>query len=117
MHKPKFLAGRIHQMRGGKSYLVGQVDWQSKDQRRRCSRCELEEETVEHIMKRCPVIDINWRRIDPEVRDFGADTVMFKPTKQGKEAITKFVDLISLHKVNFPVVGELPHTRISQLLS
>lgn len=104
-------------MRGGKSYLAGQADWKSKDQRRICHRCGLEEETIEHIMKRCPVIDIGWRRIDPEVRDFGADAMMFKPTKEGKETMTKFVDLISLHKVNFPVVGESPHTRMSQLLS
>ena len=73
-------------MRGGKSYLTGQVDWKSKDQARMCPRCESEEETIEHIMKRCPVIDISWRRIDPEVRNFRAEASMFKPTKEGKKA-------------------------------
>jgi len=104
-------------MRAGKSYLAGQADWKTKKERRICARCGLEEETLKHIFDRCPVIELSWRRIDPEVRDFGPEAKMFEQTKEGRIVLGKFFDLVSLHKINFPVKGESPHTRASQVLS
>ena len=49
--------------------------------------------------------------------DFGVKDEMFKLTKEGKELLDKFVDLVSLLKINFPVLGESPHTPVSQFLS
>ena len=49
----RFIAGRIHQMRSGKSYLAAQPSW-SDDRPPLCPYCELEEETFEHAILTCP---------------------------------------------------------------
>ena len=46
----KFVAGRIHQMRAGKSYLAAHPTWRSPDADTSCPRCGLEPETFEHAI-------------------------------------------------------------------
>ena len=46
----KFIAGRIHQMRAGKSYLAAHPTWKSPDADTSCPRCGLESETFEHAI-------------------------------------------------------------------
>ena len=36
----KFVAGRIHQMRAGKSYLAAHATWRSPDANTSCPRCQ-----------------------------------------------------------------------------
>jgi len=50
----KFVAGRIHQMRAGKSYLAAHPTWRSPDADTSCPRCGLEPETFEHAILSCP---------------------------------------------------------------
>jgi len=50
----KFVAGRIHQMRAGKSYLAAHPTWRSPEADTSCPRCCLEPETFEHAILSCP---------------------------------------------------------------
>jgi len=50
----KLIAGRIHQMRAGKSYLAAHPTWGSPDAYTSCLRCRLEPETFEHAIFSCP---------------------------------------------------------------
>ena len=49
-----FVAGRIHQMRAGKSYLAAHPTWRSPDADTSSPRCGLEPETFEHAILSCP---------------------------------------------------------------
>jgi len=50
----KFVAGRIHQMRPGKSYLAAHPTWRSPNADTSSPRCGLEPETFEHAILSCP---------------------------------------------------------------
>ena len=50
----KCIAGRIHQMRAGKSYLAAHLTWRSPDADTSCPRCGLEPETFKHAILACP---------------------------------------------------------------
>ena len=50
----KFIAGQIHQMRAGKSYLAAHPTWRSADADTSCPFCGLEPETFEHAILLCP---------------------------------------------------------------
>ena len=55
MALPKFLAGRIHQMRSGKSYLAAhRPAWSRDPVLPTCPRCSAEDETFTHAVLRCP---------------------------------------------------------------
>ena len=49
----KFLAGRIHQMRSGKSYLAAHPSWFNRDLPSICRRCRAAPETFEHAILHC----------------------------------------------------------------
>ena len=58
MALPKFLAGRIHQMRSGKSYLAAhRPAWSRDPVLPTCPRCSSEDETFTHAVFRCPPRD------------------------------------------------------------
>ena len=50
----KFIAGRIHQMRAGKSYLAAHHSWWSDSPDHTCPRCASAPETFDHAVLRCP---------------------------------------------------------------
>jgi len=50
----KFVAGRIHQMRVGKSYLAAHPTWRFPEADTSCPRCGLEPERFEHAILSCP---------------------------------------------------------------
>ena len=50
----QFIAGRIHQMRAGKSYLAGQPSWYHEDPNTTCPCCDSTLETFEHTILHCP---------------------------------------------------------------
>ena len=55
MGLPKFLAGRIHQMRSGKSYLAAhRPTWPGEPVEPTCPRCSSEEENFPHAVLSCP---------------------------------------------------------------
>ena len=49
----KFLAGRIHQMRSGKSYLAAHPSWFNRELPTLCPRCRASPETFEHTILYC----------------------------------------------------------------
>jgi len=53
MGLPKFLAGRLHQMRSGKSYLAAHPSWYNRDTPSTCPRCRMAAETFEHAILHC----------------------------------------------------------------
>ena len=50
----KFVAGRIHQMRSGKSYLAAHLSWDSPDSDTSCPWCSEAPQTLEHAILSCP---------------------------------------------------------------
>ena len=55
MGLPKFLAGRLHQMRSSKSYLAAhRPAWQDEHVEPTCPRCSSEEEDFTHAVLSCP---------------------------------------------------------------
>ena len=50
----KFVAGRIHQMRAGKSYLVADPSWWNELPNDTCPRCSLEPESFARAILHCP---------------------------------------------------------------
>ena len=50
----KFVAGRIHQMGAGKSYLAAHPSWSTEDPDPTCPRCGTEPETFRHAVLACP---------------------------------------------------------------
>jgi len=49
-----FVAGRIHQMRAGKSYPAAHPTWRFPDPDTSCPRCGWEPETFAHAILSCP---------------------------------------------------------------
>jgi len=68
----KFAAGRLHQMRSGKSYLRAQPSW-SDDAPTTCPSCEEAPETFEHAILRCPAKGPARDRHLQGVSDIGPD--------------------------------------------
>ena len=50
----KFVAGRTHQMRAGKSYLAAHPTWRSPDADTSCPSCGSELEPFKHGILSCP---------------------------------------------------------------
>ena len=53
MGLPKFIAGRFHQMRSGKSYLAAHPSWFNRDTPSLCPRCRVSAEAFEHAILHC----------------------------------------------------------------
>ena len=49
----KFVVGRIHQMRSGKSYLTAHPSWSDEDPDPTCPRCEIGPESFQHALLTC----------------------------------------------------------------
>ena len=49
----KFMAGRLYQMRSGKSYLAAHPSWFNRDTPSLCPRCRASAETFEHAILHC----------------------------------------------------------------
>ena len=54
MRLGNFVAGRIHQIRAGKSYLTAHPTWTSPDAATTCPGCGLDPETLVHAILSCP---------------------------------------------------------------
>ena len=50
----KFVAGRIHQMRSGKSYLAAHPSWSDEDPDPTCPRSGIGPESFQHAILTCP---------------------------------------------------------------
>jgi len=51
---PRFICGRIHQMRSGASFLAAHVSWRNTDSSTLCPFCEEDDESFQHAILHCP---------------------------------------------------------------
>ena len=51
---PRFICGRIHQMRSGASYLAAHVSWRNRDSSTLCPFCEEDNESFQYAILHCP---------------------------------------------------------------
>jgi len=51
---PRFICGRIHQMRSGASYLAAHVSWRNRDSSTLCPFCEEDDESFHDAILHCP---------------------------------------------------------------
>jgi len=75
----KFVAGRIHQMRAGKSYLAAHPTWRSPGADTSCPRCGLEPEPFEHVILACPSRQHSRSRLLHGVTDVGPGAPLWSP--------------------------------------
>jgi len=94
----KFIAGRIHQMRAGKSYLAAHPTWRSPDADTSCPRCGLEPETFEHAVLSCPSRQHSRSRLLHGVTDVGPEAQLWSSLPLLKRLAT----FISVTSTGFP---------------
>ena len=51
---PRFICGRIHQMRSGASYIAEHLSWRNRDSSTLCTFCEEDDESFQHAILFCP---------------------------------------------------------------
>ena len=51
---PRFICGRIHQMRSGASNLATHISWRNRDSSTLCPFCEEDDEFFQHVILHCP---------------------------------------------------------------
>jgi len=76
----KFLAGRIHQMRAGKSYLAAHPSWSDEDPNLTCPRCETEPESFQHAILTCPARTRDRELILKDVSSLEQDAAFWSDT-------------------------------------
>ena len=111
---PKFLAGRLHQMRAGKSYLAAhRQSWREDSVSPVSPRCSSEDETFKHAFLSCPPRAWAKARFLPMVTSLGQDspiwtspTLLVAMAKYIKATATGFPD-------NMPPLGTGSPTRDS----
>jgi len=99
----KFVAGRIHQMRAGKSYMAAHPTWRSLDPDTSCPSCGLEPETFEHAILSCPSRQSSRSRLLHCVTDFGPEAPLWSSLPLLKRLAT-FIGVTStgFHPMMFP---------------
>jgi len=85
----KFSAGRLHQMRSGKSYLRAHPSWDS-DVPATCPRCQSAPETFEHAILHCSAREPSRTRHLQGVRDIGPDAPVWSSAAL-LGALTRFI--------------------------
>ena len=94
----KLVAGRIHQMRAGNSYLAPHPTWRSPDADTACLRCGLEPETFQHAILTCPSRQCARSRLLQGVSSFGQDAPLWSSLPLLKRLST----FISVTSTRFP---------------
>ena len=102
----KFIAGRIYQMRAGKSYLAAHPTWRPPDADTSCPRCGLEPETLEHAILTCPSRQGARSRLLHGVSSVGQDTPLWSSLPLRKRLAT----FISVTSTGFPPTMVPPDT-------
>jgi len=73
----KFIAGRIHQMRAGKSSLAAHPSWFNEEPNLTCPRWETEPETFQHAILTCPARTRDRDLLLKDVSSLGHDTTLW----------------------------------------
>ena len=102
----KFVAGRIHQMRAGKSYLAAHPTLRSPNADTSCPRCGLEPETFEHAILSCPWRQHSRSRLLHGVTDVGPKA----PLWSSLPLLTRLATFIDVTSTGFPPTMFTPTT-------
>jgi len=102
----KFVAGRIHQMRAGKSHLAADPTMMSPDTDTSCARCGLEPETFEHAILSCPSRQHSWPRLLHGVTDVGPEA----PLWSSLPLLKRLATFIGVTSTGFPPTMFPPST-------
>ena len=94
----RFTAGRVHQIRAGKSYLAAHPTWRSPNADTSCPRCGLEPETFEHAVLTCPSREGARSRLLHGVTTIGQDAPLWSSLPLLKGLAT----CISVTSTGFP---------------
>ena len=95
----KFMAGRIHQMRAQKSYLVAHPSWSDGlAPTKLCPRCGEEEETFTHAILRCPARAVQRERLLQGVTDLAPDA----PIWYSPNLLLALASFVRSTRTNFP---------------
>jgi len=94
----KFVAGRIHQMRAGKSYLAAHPTWRSPDADTSCLRWGLEPETFGHAILSCPSRQYSRSRLLHGVTDVGPEA----PLWTSLPLLKRLATFIGVTSMGFP---------------
>ena len=94
----KFVAGRIQQIRAGKSYLAAHPTWRSPDADTSCPRCGLEPETFEHAILSCPSRQHSRSRLLHGITDVGPEAPLWSSLPRLKRLAT----FIGVTSTGFP---------------
>jgi hypothetical protein len=100
MKLDKFTAGRIHQMRSGKSHLSGQPSWfdRAANTPTLCPYCEEEDEDFPHAILRCPAKADQRAFHIPGIDDVGPDA----PLWTSKQDLALLASYISATHTGYP---------------
>ena len=112
----KFVAGRIHQMRSGKSYLAADPSWGNPDADTSCPLCFEAPQTFEHAILSCPSSASQRSRLLQGVSDLALEA----PVWSNQQLLIALAEFIRTTATGFPP-GMSPlarslHTPLNPLL-
>jgi len=94
----KFVTGRIHQMRSGKSYLVAHPSWDDPDADTSCPLCSEAPQTFKHAILSCPSSARQRSRLLQGVSDLPPEA----PIWSDKQLLIALAEFIPTTATGFP---------------
>ena len=120
MRLGKFVAGRIHQIRSGKSYLADHPSWDNTGANTSCPLCSEALQTFEHAILSCPSSAHQRSRLLQGVSDLAPEA----PIWSDQQLLIALAEFIRTTATGFPLGGRclappsapVPRTPSSKLL-
>jgi len=94
----KFVSGRIHQMRSGKSYLAAHPSWGNPDADTSCPLCFEAPQTFEHAILACPSSACQRSRLLQGVSDLAPEA----PVWSDQQLLIALAEFIRTTATGFP---------------
>jgi len=94
----KFVAGRIHQMRSGKSYLAAHPSWEDPDADTSCPLCSEAPQTFKHAILSCPSLARQRSRLLQGVSDLAPEA----PISSDQQLLIALAEFIHTTATAFP---------------
>ena len=109
----RFLSGRIHQMRSGKSYLAAQSSWFNRDTSPLCPMCEESDEDLAHAILTCPARADECESHIPGIDSVDPDSPLWSSRDNLKALAAYIIDT----RTGYPPAMLHAHTRSSSFSS
>jgi len=94
----KFIAGRLHQMRSGKSYLAAHSSWQNPNPDPTCPNCLAAPQTLEHSILACASTSVQRSRLLQGISSVGPDA----PLWSDQQSLLGLAEYIRTTATGFP---------------